>query len=140
MSVSHQFDSLADAEKYFGKIYAPFKLTPDQLKFLTINSFVEKMVDGEKKFVPHYDPAIANPFIEPEGGFKDLDMWAIWRNIECTDVLVLRGELSDICKIEDFERMKAGKGVSGVTFSGFGHAPPLMNPDQIAVVSEYLNK
>jgi pimeloyl-ACP methyl ester carboxylesterase len=54
-------------------------------------------------------------------------------------VLVLRGAESDVLSRATVDRMRAEKpDVEVVEFEGAGHAPALMDPEQIAAVTRFL--
>ena len=56
------------------------------------------------------------------------------------DMLCLRGETSDLLLVEDTKRMvRDNPRCKVVTISGCGHAPALNVPDQIKLVSDFLN-
>jgi pimeloyl-ACP methyl ester carboxylesterase len=84
-----------------------------------------------------YDPAILASFPAPED-VKEIDMWPVWEQVDCP-TLILRGAESDILTRETAQRMCDSKGdVTLVEIPGAGHAPSLMEPDQIAPVVRWL--
>jgi pimeloyl-ACP methyl ester carboxylesterase len=94
--------------------------------------------DGWK---PHYDPAIAVPFkaITPEmAAAGEAMLWASWDRVQAP-VLLLRGAESDLLSRATAQAMMArGPKARLVEFPGVGHAPMLVQPDQRAVVREFL--
>jgi pimeloyl-ACP methyl ester carboxylesterase len=83
-----------------------------------------------------YDPAIGAAFFADK--IEDVDMWTVWDRIECP-VLVLRGAESDLLSPETAAEMtRRGPKAELVEFTGCGHAPALMDPEQIAVVRDWL--
>lgn len=103
--------------------------------------------DGDGAFRLRYDPGIAGGM---RGGQPDpelplgpnylagIDLWSVWRDIRCP-VLVIRGSESDVLSGETLARMQAlGPNVETVEWPGVGHAPALMNAEQIAAVREFL--
>jgi pimeloyl-ACP methyl ester carboxylesterase len=93
--------------------------------------------DGRTRMV--YDPAIIASFPAPDEA-KDIDLWPVWEKVDCP-TLILRGAESDILTRETADRMRAGKGaVTLVEIPGAGHAPSLMEPDQIAPVVRWLTE
>ena len=85
----------------------------------------------------HYDPAIAVPF-NAAAPHQDIELWPFWERIRCP-TLVIRGELSDLLTPETVARMRAsGPRAQAVEIPGVGHAPTLMQPDQIAIVRDFL--
>lgn len=129
------FPSFEAAERYIRAISAPFGPHSDaEWRFLT-EHVVRRRPDGTYRV--HYDPAIAVPF-DAAAPHKDLDLWPVWEAIRCP-TLVIRGALSDLLSRETVERMKAtGPRAQAVEIAGVGHAPTLMQADQIAVVREFL--
>jgi len=129
------FASIEKAEEYVRALSAPFGPHSDaQWRFLT-DTWVRKHEDGS--FRAHYDPKIAEPFRRdmPAG---DTDLWAIYDAVHCP-TLLLRGELSDLISRETAAAMaQRGPKARVVEIKGVGHAPTLMQPDQIAVVREFL--
>ena len=84
----------------------------------------------------HYDPRIAEVFAELAAA--DVDLWAQWDRIRCP-VLVLRGATSELLTPDTFAAMqRRGPRATGVTIPSVGHAPALMDPEQIAVVVDWL--
>jgi pimeloyl-ACP methyl ester carboxylesterase len=129
------FPSVEAAEKYIRAVSAPFGPHSDaEWRFLT-EHVVRRRADGSYRV--HYDPAIAVPF-NAAAPHKDVELWPIWDEIRCP-TLVLRGELSDLLARDTVERMKTtGPRAQVVEIAGVGHAPTLMQADQIAIVRDFL--
>jgi pimeloyl-ACP methyl ester carboxylesterase len=92
-------------------------------------------------FVPHYDPAIAVPFraVTPEmAKAGEAALWQAYDRLACP-TLLLRGANSDLLSRATAAAM-TGRGPKArlVEFEGVGHAPMLVQPDQRAVVREFL--
>ena len=86
----------------------------------------------------HYDPGIAETFAQAE--IQDVSFWPVWDLIRCP-VLILRGENSDILPRQTaVEMTERGPKAELIEFKGCGHAPPLLDPDQIVVVRRWLAK
>jgi len=83
-----------------------------------------------------YDPHIGDAFrAEPAA---DVDLWPTYDAVRCP-TLVIRGADSDLLRRADAEAMtRRGPRARLVEFSGIGHAPALMAPDQIAAIGEFL--
>ena len=65
-------------------------------------------------------------------------MWPVWDAVRCP-TLVLRGILSDLLTRESAEAMtERGPKAKLVEFPGVGHAPALLNEEQIGVVRDFL--
>ena len=128
------FDTFEEMEAHVRTISAPFgPLTDPQWKHLTIHN-TRRLDDGS--YTSAYDPGIAESF---KGQLEDVDLWSVWEAVSCP-VLILRGAHSDVLSAEDAARMAArySGGVEVIEFPGIGHAPALMDADQIAVVRDWL--
>jgi len=97
--------------------------------------------DGQGGFIPHYDPAIALPFraITPEmAAAGEAALWQAWDRLRCP-TLLLRGAQSDVLsRATALAMCRRGPQAQLHEFEGVGHAPMLVQPDQRAVVREFL--
>jgi len=133
-----RFGSLEEAEAHFRDVHAPFgTLTDAQWRHLTEHSVVE----DDKGLRLRHDPGIAMRFAVPI--MADVVLWPLWEAIECS-VLLVRGKHSDLLSPATVEEMKrrgaaarAGR-VQSVAVRDCGHAPALMDEEQIAVVRNFL--
>jgi pimeloyl-ACP methyl ester carboxylesterase len=129
------FASLEEAEKYVRTISAPFGPHSDaQWRFLT-ESWVRRNDDG--RWRPHYDTRIAEAYraTMPD---KDLEIWHIYDAVRCPTLLV-RGEHSDVVSRQTAAEMtRRGPKARVAEVRGVGHAPTLLQPDQIALVRDFL--
>ena len=92
-------------------------------------------------FKPHYDPAIAVPFrlITPElARAGEAALWQAYDQVRCP-TLLLRGAQSDLLSAATAQAM-TGRGPKArlVEFAGVGHAPTLLQRDQVQVVRAFL--
>jgi len=89
----------------------------------------------------HYDPAIAVPLralTSPAAAAGEAALWAAYDAIRCP-TLVLRGAESDVLAPATAAAMAArGPKARVHEFTGVGHAPTIVAPDQVAVVREFL--
>lgn len=96
--------------------------------------------DGDG-FKPRYDPGIAVPFkaITPEmAKAGEAMLWQAYDSLRLP-VLLLRGAQSDLLSHDTAQLMtQRGPKAKLVEFAGVGHAPTLVAPDQVAVVSDFL--
>ena len=96
--------------------------------------------DGER-FKLHYDPAIAVPLraVTPEAAAAgQAALWAAYDAIRCP-TLLLRGADSDILSRATATAMsERGPKARLHEFTGVGHAPTLVAPDQVGVVREFM--
>lgn len=129
-------DQAADALWQISQSFGPhtreqwLELTRPQLK-----------PDGQGGWMPHYDPAIATPFkaITPEMAAAGGELlWQAYDRLGCP-TLLLRGADSDLLTAETAQQMtQRGPRAQLHEFAGVGHAPMLVQPDQRAVVREFL--
>ena len=130
------FADIDAAERYLRDVHAPFgDLSDEEWRHLATNSTVQ---DGAGGLRLHYDPTIADAFTA--GPVEDVDLWAVWDRIECP-VLVLRGAESDLLSKDTAAEMaKRGPRAEIVEIAGCGHAPALMDSEQVATVLNWLTK
>jgi pimeloyl-ACP methyl ester carboxylesterase len=96
--------------------------------------------DGDG-FVPHYDPRIAMPFKaytpQAAAGAQAL-LWQAYDKLR-GPVLLLRGAESDLLSRATAQAMtERGPRARLHEFEGVGHAPMLVQPEQVQVVREFL--
>lgn len=127
------FKDTTAAELYFRQVYSSFgDLTDAQWRHLTETSLRE--ADGQLHL--HYDPKIAMPFRVQE--IDDIDLWALWDAITAP-VLLLRGAESDLLTAETAQAMTGrGPKVELREFPACGHAPALLDQQQMAPVLDWL--
>jgi pimeloyl-ACP methyl ester carboxylesterase len=130
--------SLEEAAEQLRAISAGFgPHTPEQWLEL---SRPQVVADGDG-FKPHYDPAIAVPFraVTPElAAAGEAQLWQAWDAVRCP-TLVLRGAESDLLSRATPQAMAARGPCARVhEFAGVGHAATLVQPEQVAVVREFL--
>jgi pimeloyl-ACP methyl ester carboxylesterase len=131
------FASRAEAERALRVNFAPFGIRSEASWQCLFSSSLVEEKDGRTRIA--YDPAIVAPLSSPDD-VKDIDLWEVWEKVQCP-TLILRGAESDILTRETAQRMREGKsGVTLVELSGIGHAPSLMEPDQIAPVVRWLRE
>lgn len=126
------FASLHEVEAYLRTIHAGFGALSDaQWHHLAMHS--AKPADDGWRLL--YDPAVQAPMAaDPE----DIDLWPVWDAIRCP-TLVLRGGDSGLLLPETADEMMGrGPPAELVTFAGVGHAPALMEAEQIDVVRSFL--
>lgn len=92
-------------------------------------------------FKPHYDPAIAVPFrlVTPElAAAGEALLWQAYDQLQ-QPTLLLRGAQSDLLSHETAQAMtQRGPRARLIEFAGVGHAPTLVQPEQVRAVSEFL--
>jgi pimeloyl-ACP methyl ester carboxylesterase len=127
------FADLAELEAYLRRVAATFgKLTDAQWRHLAAHGGRRKP-DGTLGRA--YDPRIADAFKEVTG---DFDLWPLWDAIKCP-TLVVRGVESDLLRAPDAAQMtQRGPKAQLAEIPDAGHAPALMDPNQIAIVERFL--
>lgn len=129
------FPDLAAAESYQRAVAAGFgRLTDAQWR-----GMAETMTrpDGAGGRVLHYDPLLAVAFRDVQP--KDVDIWPVYDRI-AVPTLVIRGGLSGLLLAETAEEMtRRGPKARLALVEDAGHAPALMDADQIATVREFLD-
>lgn len=126
------FQVPGEAERYIRSILAPWgALERSHWRHIAEHSFRQ----SGGKYVLNYDPDIRQAFFSVQG---DIDMWELWAQVKCP-VLVLRGATSDLLTSATADRMRQSRpGVDVIEFAEVGHAPALMQPDQITKVKDWL--
>lgn len=92
-------------------------------------------------FKPHYDPAIGLAFqhiTRENAAAGEAMLWAAYDAIACP-TLLLRGMQSDLLSAATAQAM-SGRGPRArlVEFEGVGHAPTLVQPEQVKAVRDFL--
>ena len=128
-------DEAADALLAISQGFGPhsreqwLELTRPQLK-----------ADGDG-LVPRSDPSIAVPFrsVTPEmAKAGEAMLWQAWDSLR-NPLLLLRGAESDLLSRATAQAMtERGPKARLVEFAGVGHAPTLVQPDQVQVVRSFL--
>ena len=92
-------------------------------------------------FVPHYDPHIGLPFkaVTPElAAAGEAVLWQRYDTLRCPTLLI-RGADSDLLSHETAQAMtQRGPRARLVELPGVGHAPTLVQAEQVALVREFL--
>jgi len=132
-------DEAADALWAISRGFGPH--TREQWLALTRPQLVADTTHPEGGFKPHYDPAIAVPFraITPElAAAGEAMLWQSWDRLTCP-TLLLRGAESDLLSHDTALAMtRRGPRARLHEFAGIGHAPMLVQPEQRAVVRDFL--
>ena len=137
-----QWGSVEEAAAYLANISVGFGLhTPEQ--WLALCRPMLKTVDqgGSVTYKLHYDPSIAVPFraVTPAStAAGNTALWASYDAISCP-TLLLRGVHSDLLAPQTAQAMtQRGPRAHLVEIPGVGHAPMLVQLDQVALVRDFL--
>ena len=132
-------DEAADALWAISQSFGPH--TREQWLALTRPQLVPDEQDGVAGFKSHYDPAIAVPVraMTPEmAATGEAVLWHSYDRITAP-TLLLRGADSDLLSPATAQAMtQRGPRALLHEFAGVGHAPTLVQPEQRAVVREFL--
>jgi len=130
------FANLAEAEVYMRQTFATFGALSDaQWRFLTEHS-VHACQGGLRV---NYDPAIGDAMRASPIVF-DLNLWNLFDAIHA-NTLLIRGAESDLLSHQTaLDMTRRGPRARLVEIPGVGHAPMLMDADQIRIVQDFLLK
>jgi pimeloyl-ACP methyl ester carboxylesterase len=131
-----EFADLAAAEAYHRAALAPFgNLTDAEWRHLTVHG-VERRENGRYHLL--HDPGIVRAF--RTGLLYNLSLWRYWDAIR-GPVLLLRGEYSDLLLETTAEEMARRRPRTElVEIPGCGHAPALLDPDQITRITDWMTR
>ena len=115
--------------------------TREQWLALTEPQLVPDEQAGQAGFKPHYDPGIAVPFHAATPEIAKAGEALLWQAYDslALPTLLLRGADSDLLSHATAQGMtERGPRARLVEFAGVGHAPTLVQADQVQVVREFL--
>jgi len=132
------FTNFDQAVSYVQTTCAPFgPHTPLQWEALTRDVYIE----SQGKWIKHYDLSLAQAFkqMTPELAAQgEALLWGAFASIRAP-IQIIRGQLSDLLSEQTCEKMLQIQPQARLAqISGVGHAPTLMSPEQIAIVSDFL--
>ncbi|AZO12025.1 MULTISPECIES: alpha/beta hydrolase [unclassified Mesorhizobium] len=129
------FATMEAAEEYFRSILAPYgDLDDPQWRHITMHSV--RWDDERNRFVMLCDGEIARGF--RSAWFASLNIWKYWEQIK-VPTLILHGAKSDLLTPQLCDEMLARNPNAVVhRFDECGHVPPLFEPHQIKVVTDFL--
>jgi pimeloyl-ACP methyl ester carboxylesterase len=142
-----RFSNLGEVEAYLRQVCAPFgPLTDEQWQHMARFGARREEGAGSSPYLLRYDPAIGEGLhghIDPEfpmgpDMLRGIDLWNVWSKVTCP-TLVLRGADSEVLLRKTLDEMQSRKpDLQVAEFPGVGHAPALMNEEQIGVVKRFL--
>jgi pimeloyl-ACP methyl ester carboxylesterase len=129
------FPDFESAMAYVKRVHAPFgDLDETQWHHLAQHSV---RPDPKHGWRLAYDPKIGAPFRDKDA-LDDVDLWGVWEAIRCP-TLVLRGQDSDLLDPDTAAGMtRRGPKAELVEIPGCGHAPALLDADQVRAVTDWL--
>ncbi len=136
-----QFASRADADAYLKKAFAPFGITDPAEWERFVDASLITVADGTLRYA--CDPAIIEPLRIGTKDFTeipDINLALFWEKLDLP-TLILHGADSDILSVDTIRTMKlTNPYAESITLPGIGHAPSLMNSQQISLVVNWLNR
>jgi len=112
---------------------SPFgELTEDQWRHLTVHVARQ---DERGRWTFRYDPGIGRNFHAAAGA--DIDLRPYWNALH-GQVLVIRGEQSDLLLDANLQEMMKRPRTQSYVVPRCGHAPMLMNDEQVGVIRRFL--
>ena len=76
----------------------------------------------------------------PDDKIQNIDLLKIWQEVKCNKLLILRGENSDILPLDIAKEMlKLNADSTLIEFANTGHAPALMEKEQLEEVVSWIN-
>lgn len=139
VGVPQRFADLDAAADYLRGISAGFGPHPRERWLELSRPMVVEHPEGGWQL--HYDPQIGVPFRSLDGNAAAAGTAALWAAYDAirAETLLLRGAESDLLSRATAEQMtQRGPRARLHEFAGVGHAPMLVEPEQIAVVKEFL--
>lgn len=132
------FATMAELESFLRQVYKPYGWLSDAQWRRMAETSMRRLPDG--RVTTHYDPAMVGQF---EHHPADYDQWEAWDRIG-VPVLCLRGVDSDLLLRETADEMlRRGPGARGlarvVEIAGCGHAPALNVPEQLDLVTGFID-
>lgn len=139
VGVPVHFDSVEAAAQGLWSLSSSFgPHSPEQWLALTRPQLKSAPEGG---WILHYDPAIGVPFrqMTPDlAAIGEAMLWQAYDAVRC-DTLLIRGSESDLLSSATAHEMTArGPRAQLVEFAGVGHAPTLVQPEQVQVVVDFL--
>lgn len=131
-----RFASMQEVEQFMRTNYTALKNINDQQWAHLAKHGVRELEDGQLAI--HYDPAIATA--TAANAANDIDLSLFWQAVNCHQALIW-GEESDILSADTVQQMQAQRPeMELLSLPGIGHAPSLMEDDQIQWVQDWLRR
>lgn len=129
-----RFESLDELEAHLRQMYPAFAGLSDQQWQHLARQGSRSGDDERLRF--HYDPAIGE--YTRAMAAEDVALWPLWQQVKCPQLL-LWGEASDVLSADTVAQMRQlNPSLALSSWEGIGHAPSLMEPQQIQVVVDWL--
>lgn len=129
-----RFETVAAVEAHLRALYPAFAGLSDKQWQHLAQQGARRCSDGSLGL--HYDPAIGE--YSRALAAEEIDLWPLWQQVRCPQLL-LWGEASDVLSADTVARMRQIKPTLDLTsWAGIGHAPSLMESQQIQAVVAWL--
>lgn len=132
------FSNFAALENYLRTVYAGFGIaSEDKWRHFIQHSYV---VNDQGDLVLNYDQQIAQSLKFPSLLQTDINIWGVWNMIaKNLPILLLKGEFSTILSDITASQMRfSHPAVDFTEIKGVGHAPSLMNDEEIELIYNWL--
>ncbi|KAL0212829.1 hypothetical protein RCL1_006455 [Eukaryota sp. TZLM3-RCL] len=128
------YQSYEEAAYHLKKTYGAWNFQTEEEwdRFIQVTV---KVVDD--LYYLHYDPQIAESFVNATADDKDIDLSMFWENVNIP-VLLLRGENSDVLPRSVADKMAQKSNCTLIEIPDCGHCPNLLTDLQIAAIESFL--
>ncbi|MBN8543245.1 MAG: alpha/beta hydrolase [Alphaproteobacteria bacterium] len=135
------FADRAAGEAYIRTNFAPWGITEEAHWQHLINHSISQNADGTWRYL--CDPRIAEPLRVASGNFtkvEDVNLAEVWDKVN-VPTYIIRGATSDILQEDTVSAMRRiHLRADTVTIPNVGHAPALMNHEQISLITDWLTR
>lgn len=129
-----EFASIVEAERWFRAAMATFGPLADEQWRAIAEHGIRPVSVGRWRL--HFDPAIVAHFLSRPA--EDVVLWPLWDRLACP-VLAIRGADSDVLSAATVAEMqRRGPSCNELVVPHTGHAPMLMNADEVSAVVDWL--
>ena len=139
ININPTFNTITEAEVYIKNLLYNFGINKDHHWQHIVKHSITQHSDNTYSLA--VDPKIAKAFDEEINCIKDTDtwnIWDIWEKIQ-SKTLVIRGSLSNILTKTTLNKMIQSKQhIDFIEYPNIGHAPALMDDNQIYDIQNWL--
>ena len=137
VGMSPAFQDLAMAKRHLQMIYKNFGVVDDE----HWNHLVQHTtyIDKDKKYMLKYDPQIAETFLVNQENPEDIIFWDLWDKITCPTLLI-HGTQSDILLQSTVDKMETRHNMDTYKMYDVGHAPALVDDEEIEHIYQWLTR
>ncbi|MFZ6799834.1 alpha/beta fold hydrolase [Undibacterium sp. Di24W] len=134
-----RFDTFEEAERFIREVSISFGPHSEAEWHKIARDVLKQDADG--KWVRHYDLSLAIPVqatTAEVAAIGEKMLWAAYDAITCQTLLVRGAESDLLSKATAAQMQERGPHAEVVEIAGVGHAPTFVQPDQIAIIREFL--